>query len=57
MKKMLTHQPTIFFDTINSVLNKYAPLKKINKYKLRLKQKTPALLLIFKNQSILKTNY
>ena len=57
MKKMLTHQPTIFFDTINSVLNKYAPLKKINKYKLRLKKKTLALLLIFKNQSILKTNY
>ena len=28
-----------FFDTINSVLNKYAPLKKVNKYKLRLKKK------------------
>ena len=35
-----------FFDTINSVVNKYAPLKKVNKYKLR-----------FKNQSILKANY
>ena len=27
-----------FLDTINSVLNKYAPLKKVNKYKLRLKK-------------------
>ena len=45
-----------FLDTINSVLNKYAPLKKVNKYKLRLK-KNLGLLLVFKNQSILKTNY
>ena len=29
-----------FLDTINSVLNKYAPLKKVNKYKLRLKKET-----------------
>ena len=28
-----------FLDTINSVLNKYAPLKNINKYKLRFKNK------------------
>ena len=28
-----------FLDTINSVLNKYAPLKKVNKYKLRFKNK------------------
>ena len=28
-----------FLDTINSVLNKYAPLKKVNKYKLRFKKK------------------
>ena len=27
-----------FLDTINSVLNKYAPLKKVNKYKFRLKK-------------------
>ena len=46
-----------FLDTINSVLNKYATLKKVNKYKLRLKKKTLGLLLVFKNQSILKTNY
>ena len=45
-----------FLDTINFVLNKYAPLKKVNKYKLRLK-KNLGLHLAFKNQSILKTNY
>ena len=45
-----------FLDTINSVLNKYAPLKKVNKYKLRFK-KNLGLLLAFKNQSILKINY
>ena len=45
-----------FLDAINSVLNKYAPLKKLNKYKFRLK-KTLGLLLVFKNQSIFKTNY
>ena len=28
-----------FLDTINSVLNKYAPLKRVNKYKLRSKNK------------------
>ena len=28
-----------FLDTINSVLNKYAPLKRVNKYKLRFKNK------------------
>ena len=44
------------FDTINSVLNKYAPLENINKYKLRF-EKSLGLLLVFKNQSILKTNY
>ena len=27
-----------FLDAINSILNKHAPLKKVNKYKLRLKQ-------------------
>ena len=26
-------------DTINSVLNKYAPIKKVNKYKLRIRNK------------------
>ena len=45
-----------FLDTINSVLNKYAPLKTVKKYKLRFK-KTFGLLLVFKNQDILKTNY
>ena len=29
-----------FLYTINSVLKKYAPLKKVNKYKLRLKKET-----------------
>ena len=43
-------------DTINSVLNKYAPLKTVKKYKLRFK-KTFGLLLLFKNQDIIKTNY
>ena len=45
-----------FLDTINFVLNKYAPLKTVKKYKLRFK-KTFGLLLVFKNQDILKTNY
>ena len=45
-----------FLDTMHSVLNKYAPLKKVNKYQLRFK-KSLGLLLIFKNQSILKINY
>ena len=45
-----------FLDTINSVLNKYAPLKKVNTYRLRLK-KLFFLLLVFKNQSISKANY
>ena len=46
-----------FLDTINSVLNKYALLKRANKYKLRFKKKNLGLLLAFKNQSILKINY
>ena len=40
-----------FLDTMNSVLNKYAPLKKVNKYKLRFK-KSLGLLLVFKNPKI-----
>ena len=36
-KKMLA--TNIFLDTINSVLNKYAPLKKVNKYKIGFKNK------------------
>ena len=28
-----------FLDTVNSVLNKYVPRKKVNKYKLRFKDK------------------
>ena len=43
-----------FFDAINFVPNKYAPLKRVNKYKLRLK-KNLEWLLLFKNQSILKS--
>ena len=41
---------------MNSVMNKYDPLKKVNNYKVRLK-KNLGLLLVFKNQYILKTNY
>ena len=40
-----------FLGTINSVLNKYAPLKKVNKYKLRFK-KNLGLLLVFKDPKI-----
>ena len=40
-----------FLDTINSVLNKYVPLKKVNKYKLTF-EKNLVLLLVFKNQYI-----
>ena len=39
-------------DTINFILNKYVPLKKVNKYKLRFKKKNLVLLLVFKNQYI-----
>ena len=41
-----------FLDTINFILNKYVPLKKVNKYKLRFKKKNLVLLLVFKNQYI-----
>ena len=55
-EKNVTSVTNNFLDTINSVLNKYAPLKTVKKYKLRFK-KTFGLLLVFKNQDILKTNY
>ena len=32
-----------FLDTINFILNKYVPLKKVNKYKLRFKKKKPCI--------------
>ena len=41
---------------LETLLNKYAPLKKVNKYKLRFK-KDLGLLPVFKDQYILKTNY
>ena len=41
---------------MNSALNKYASVKKVNNYKLKLK-KTLGWFLVFKNQSILKANY
>ena len=44
-------QTNNFLDTINSLLNKYVPLKKVNKYKLTFK-KNLVLLLVFKNQYI-----
>ena len=56
MKKNVNAAINNFLDTINSVLNKYAPLKKVNTYRLRLK-KLFFLLLVFKNQSISKANY
>ena len=45
-----------FLDTINPVLNKNAPLKKLISINLDLKINL-GLLLVFKNQYILKTNY
>ena len=38
-EKNVTLATNNFLDTINYVLNKYAPLKKVNKYKLRFKNK------------------
>ena len=38
-KKNVNLATNNFLDTINSVLNKYAPLKRVNKYKLRFKNK------------------
>ena len=46
-----------FLDTVNSVLNKYASLKRVNKYNKRVNKINLGLLLVFKNQYILKTNY
>ena len=45
-----------FLDTINSVLNKNAPLKKLISINLDLKINLGSLL-VFKNQYMLKTNY
>ena len=39
IKKNVNSATNNFLDTINSVLNKYAPLKKVNKYKIRFKKK------------------
>ena len=39
MKKMFNLATNNFLDTINSILSKYAPFKKVNKYKLRFKNK------------------
>ena len=55
-EKIVNSATKNLLDPINSVLNKYALLKKVNEYKLRLK-KILELLLLFKNQSILKANY
>ena len=38
MKKNVNAATNNFLDTINSVLNKYAPLKKVDTYRLRLKK-------------------
>ena len=38
-EKNVTLATNNFLDTINYALNKYAPLKKVNKYKLRFKNK------------------
>ena len=56
MKTNVNSATNNFLNTINSVLNKYAPLKKINRCKLRFSKK-PWITSVFKNQSILRTNY
>ena len=55
-EKNVTSASNNFLDTVKVVLNKYAPLKKVNMYKLRFK-KNLGLLLVFKNQVTLKGNY
>ena len=45
-----------FLNAMNSLLNKYAPFKKISKYKLKLK-KTLGLHLVYKNQFLLKQTF
>ena len=55
-EKNVTSASNNFLDTVKVVLNKYAPLKKVNMYKLRFK-KNLGLLLVFKNQVTLKANY
>ena len=46
----------IYLDKINMLLDTYAPVKKINKYKLKFKSK-PWITLGLQNQYLLKTNY
>ena len=45
-----------FLDTINSVLNKYAPLKNVNKYKLRFR-KEPSYTSGIQKLIYIKINY
>ena len=45
-----------FLDTINSVLNKYAPLKKVNKYKLGFR-KEPWITSGIQKSIYIKINY
>ena len=46
----------IFLNNMESILDTHAPFKKVNKYKLSLKQ-NPGLLLPFRNPFLLKTIY
>ena len=55
-EKYVNSATNSFLDALNSVLNKYAPPKKVHKYKLRFK-KNFVLILVFKNQDIFKTSY
>ena len=55
MKKNVNSAKNKFFDTVNSALNKYAPINKVYKYWLRFKKiiikkkKKIGLLLVFTN--------
>ena len=46
----------IYSNNINSILHVHAPLKKVNKYKLKFKT-NPGLPLRFRYQVLLKTSY
>ena len=43
-----------FLSAMNSLLNKYAPFKKVSKYKVKFRTK-PWIYLVYKNQSLLNT--
>ena len=49
---MLTIQPKCFLDTINMLLDTYAPLKRVKKYKLKFKSKPWITLGLQKSKSV-----